>query len=382
MTTRFTLDGSDELERQVATICDQVKLGIQKLVPAHKLEAIVLGGGYGRGEGGVLRAVGRDQPYNDIEFYVFLRGSRLWNQERYCRALENLGHELSQSTGLDVEFKGDSLRRLRAMPISMFTYDLVAAHRVLFGPKHVFRGCEHHLESAKLPLSEATRLLFNRCSGLLLVRELLGRGSLTEEQSDFVGRNLAKARLALGDAVLVALGKYHWSVRTRAERFEQLVTDEALPDLPALRQNHRTGLEFKLHPQRIAKTAEDYTSEHRELSSLARRVWLWIESRRLNRSFSSINDYAFCDANKCPETQAARNYLLTARTFGPGATLRPLAGRYPRERLFNSLPLLLWNGEVSGEPEIQRHLQKQLQSNASDWDGFVAAYKEIWPRYG
>src|SRR5882762_1805177 len=74
---RFTIDGSEALEAQLANICGEVAARVQSVIPAAKLEAVVLGGGYGRGEGGVLRTVRGDQPYNDIEFYVFLRGSRL-----------------------------------------------------------------------------------------------------------------------------------------------------------------------------------------------------------------------------------------------------------------------------------------------------------------
>ena len=58
-----------------------------------------------------------------------------------------------------------------------------------------------------------------------------------------------------------------------------------------------------------------------------------------------------------------------------------LAWRYPRERLFNALPLLLWEREPSAEP-VRRLLQKQLHTAASDWAGWVAAYKNIWPSYG
>ena len=369
------------MEAQLAGICEQVAARIQSVIPAAKLDALVLGGGYGRGEGGVLRTVRGDQPYNDIEFYVFLRGLRLWNQRKYAQPLNALSRELSVQTGLHVEFKIDSLARLRDMPICMFTYDLIAAHRVLFGQGNVFAGCDHHLTAAEIPLSEATRLLFNRCTGLLLVRELLRRANLSPEESDFAGRNLAKAQLALGDAVLTTLGQYHWSARVRGERLQQLA-DEGVPELPAVQKHHRAGLEFKLYPKQTLKTPEHFALEHRELSALAQRLWLWIESRRLNRPFSTVKDYAFCEINKCPETVPAKNYLITMRTFGAVAALKPLASRYPRERLFNSLPLLLWNGEVSREPEIQRHLQRQLRSTASDWSGLVAAYKEIWPGYG
>src|SRR5206468_4075679 len=76
---RFTLDGSDALENRLAQLCERIFTGVQSLVPSHKLEALVLGGGYGRGQGGVLRTQSGDQPYNDLEFYVFLHGSRQEN---------------------------------------------------------------------------------------------------------------------------------------------------------------------------------------------------------------------------------------------------------------------------------------------------------------
>mgnify|MGYP006142135189 CR=1 FL=1 len=45
-------------------------------------------------------------------------------------------------------------------------------------------------------------------TGLLFARERLDRPHFTAADADFVGRNLAKARLALGDAVLaVSLGR-------------------------------------------------------------------------------------------------------------------------------------------------------------------------------
>src|SRR6266545_2727283 len=52
---RFTLDGGAELEEHLAHTCESVLAGVRGIIPARKLEALLLGGGYGRGEGGVLR---------------------------------------------------------------------------------------------------------------------------------------------------------------------------------------------------------------------------------------------------------------------------------------------------------------------------------------
>ncbi|MEY2466177.1 MAG: hypothetical protein QOD03_698 [Verrucomicrobiota bacterium] len=436
---RFTLDGNDALEKRLDQLCQKVLAEVQSLIPSHKLEALVLGGGYGRGQGGVLKTADGDQSYNDLEFYVFLRGNRVLNERRYHRALQQLGERISPEAGLHVEFKVDSLARLRKSPVTMFSYDLVSGHRVLWtgakNEKHrtsniehptpneanadnldversmlnvrcspPFSNCKHHLDAGNIPLSEATRLLFNRCTGLLLAKELLNTAHLTTEQADFIGRNLAKAQLALGDTVLCALGQYHWSCLERRERLKQLALnwntehplgqfhDPILKNGPSessafqspswfteVRKHHAAGVEFKLHPQQILKSLEEFQEEHRELSALALKIWLWIENRRLNQQFSSAHDYAFNPIAKCNGTPVWRNLLLNVKTFGVPSLFGGLSNRYPRERLLNSLALLLWD-----EPKdlrVRRHLQNQLRTTASDWQSFVTAYKSVWPSF-
>src|SRR5437660_1366005 len=84
---------------------------------------LLLGGGYGRGEGGVWRTPDGDRPYNDLEFYVCLRGSRHWNEQYYQRPIEILGEILTPQTGVHVEFKIISLAELARQRVSMFSYD-------------------------------------------------------------------------------------------------------------------------------------------------------------------------------------------------------------------------------------------------------------------
>ena len=76
----------------------------------------------------------------------------------------------------------------------MYSYDLVAGHRIIFGDETIFAGCEHHLRAGQIPAHEATRLLFNRCSGLLLCKDRLHSEKLTSQDLDFINRNIAKAQ--------------------------------------------------------------------------------------------------------------------------------------------------------------------------------------------
>lgn len=378
---RFTLDGSDELERHLARLCEQVRQAVLQVVAPKKLEALVLGGGYGRGQGGVQKTETGDAPYNDLEFYVFIRGNHLINELRYRDRLLKLGDFLSPQARLHVEFKVDSLGKLRRSPVSIFSYDLVCGHRIIWGSRTPFHGCERHSDSNSIPQSEATRLLLNRCSGLLLAQELLLKSSLTVEESDFVGRNLAKAKLALGDALLTAHGKYHWDCLERSRRLRQFNGPEVPTFIQQVIALHAAGVRFKLRPNRAAKPIEEFRAVHCEITQLALQEWLWIENHRLKTNFSTLREYSFSALHKCGES-AWRNLLLNLRTFGTGATLDIYGSRYPRERLFNTLPLLLAKGESATEPATRRQLQSQLHTRAHDWSGLVAAYKQVWNRYG
>lgn len=376
--SRFTLDGDPGLEAHLAGICDLVREGIQRIVPADRLEGVLLGGGYGRGEGGVLRLPGGDRPYNDLEFYVLLRGAIVLNERRYRAALAELAHTVSGPAGIEVEFKVISLASLRRNAITMFSYDLVCGHRRLCGPGGLLTGCAHHTRGGQIPLEEATRLLLNRGSGLLFARQQLDRLPFTGAEADFVERNLAKARLALGDAVLTAWGRYHWSCRERARRLAELHPGEDLPWLEAVRGEHVRGVEFKLHPQQSERTAPALEKDWAQLAQLARRVWLWLESRRLGTDFRSPVDYTLHAAPKCPGTQPWRNWLVTARRLGPSELISRRAFRYPRERLLRALPVLLWRPALLVDAGVRQCLQRQLRSPAPDAAGLTAAYTRLW----
>jgi hypothetical protein len=322
---RFTLDGSKSLERHLASICQKALEYVEDSV--GRIDGLLLGGGYGRGEGGVLRTKDWDQPYNDLDFYVFIAGTHWLNEKCHARALHQAGEELTSIAGIEVEFKIESLARLRRAPISMFSYDLLAGHKWIKGDERLLRGCEHHLQAERIPLHEGARLLLNRCSGLLFATD-------SGQSADFIRRNIAKAQLALGDAVLTRFGKYHSSCLERAKRAKTLFIDT--PWWAEVQQQHEIGVEFKLHPYRSTEPREELVREHQAVSALARQVWLWYESHRLSLPFNSVREYVMSDANKCPETGAVKNLLINLKEFG-----RPSL-RYPRERLFKSCPVLLW----------------------------------------
>lgn len=380
--SRFTLDGSEALEKRLQSVCDLAAADVQARIPAYKLEGLLLAGGYGRGEGGVLATAQGDEPYNDLEFYALIRGNPRVNEKLFAPALRALAEELEKTAGIDIEFKILSRKKLQDSPPSMFYHDLVAGHKCLLGGPALLAGCVHHCRPENIPLSEATRLLMNRCSGLLFAWTRLAGPNFSDKDADFVARNQAKAQLALGDVFLAAQRLHDSSCRRRHERLCHTANLDAAPiPLSALFEHHASGVEFKLHPRRSTASRADLLGRQIEISGLAAKMWLWLEQRRLNCAFASLRDYALSPINKCAEAPAWRNLLINAAVFRSGALTSSKIFRYPRERLLESLPLLLWEPEPAQDPMRLRFVQERLNSRANDFPGLVAAYANVWHRF-
>lgn len=378
---RFTIDGSTDLEAWLADMCQKVLGAVVSVVPMSKLEALMLGGGYGRGEGGVFRAESGDRPYGRLEFYVCIRGNRWAGERLYKDRLLNLGDKLSVAAGITVELNVLSLAKLRSCPPSVRRYELVKGHRWVWGDEMMLVGCERHRRAKQIPGSEAIRLLMSRCSGLLFVRQNLENGALACDEADFVARNLAEAEVALGDAFLAADGRYHWQYRERSRRLSCNDRTADFPRIEELARYHANGISFKLHPKECTESPSSLRDRHARLVSLCRDLWLWIEQRRLGYSFETPREYGLSNLNKCPETASHGNLLVNMSSFGLSGLYDRWRCRHPRERLLNSLPLLLWEPSAVQDSVALRHLQSGLRTYGNSAGEFIAAYQRLWARF-
>jgi hypothetical protein len=117
--------------------------------------------------------------------------------------------------------------------------------------------------------------------------------------------------------------------------------------------------------------------EHEAITKLASEVFLWLEERRLGEKFETHRDYAFSRVSKHSDTRRFRNALINLRAFGP----RGVRAEYPRERLLESLALLLWTSNATSDSEALRKLQSDLVTCESTFAGLVDAYRKIWNRF-
>ena len=232
----FTSSGDCEAEKLIAGLLDDMRREL-----ADTALCIILGGSYGRGEGGVRQDRENGLLYNDLDFFVFTEKTVPGAEKK----LREFAEKYEKTVHIDVDFsRVMSVRDIRNNAKRLMMQELKRGYRLVCG-KDLLQEYLPGIPADQLPFSEACRLLLNRGMGMLFAWEKISEKS---SDKDFIIRNINKAALAAGDAILIAQKHYCWSISERIEALNKT-------DLPEeWKMLYRNAVEFKKSP-----TADVYT---------------------------------------------------------------------------------------------------------------------------
>ncbi|MCC5840247.1 MAG: hypothetical protein JJT96_08990 [Opitutales bacterium] len=328
------------------------------------LRGLLLGGGYGRGEGGVWWPAGEAAPelYNDMEFYLFAAGVAPGVVDKWI-------HEGEARLGIEMEFKVMAPEAFAGARPSMFYYDLLKGHVRVAGSAEWVAGLPGQLsEAAQIPVEEGSRLLVNR--GMSLFRCLRWSAGEGEGEGVFCDRIAAKLRMALGDAVLCLNGRYTVSCRERNARLSEV--RRTPPDWPVIREGHAEGVVFKFRPSASGRSAADWQGPLRELQAIWLRTFLWLEGERLGTTFADARAYTAYSGRLFPEEAAWKNVLRQVRDLRRPVRLPFSGGEHPRARVWRAMAFLM-AGDAAG---AQAQLGVRLEGAALE-----EACRAAWKHY-
>lgn len=340
---------NDRLRGELAAITRDVSA-----VVGRALEALVLGGGYGRGEGGVVRVDGVEQPYNDLDLFLFVRPWARVDGQRLARVLAPHANRLGIHVDVSRPVRLDEVPR---WPPALMWLDLLEGHAVLSGPRDVLTSRAPAWTGRPLPAVEATRLMLNRGAGLLWAMRVQ-RGIEPPPDPEFVRRNAYKAALALGDALLILHGRYRSRCEGRDALLVALAAERAEVRELDVAAWHREALAFKFRPDQAPRQAWTVT----DLEAVCRafvRVFLAVEAARHGRTFADAKAYGAWDgdreAGEAGVPGCLGNLLRNLRRGHPSL-------RSPRDRLYRALPGLV-------DP---------VSFDAADWPATSGRWLEDW----
>jgi len=241
----YTSLPSPEIAAQLDTVLKEIGDEIAGL-RLPRLAAVVLGGGYGRGEGGVCRTGRGDRIYNDLDLFVFSDGAGRREKLRIAAELTPIAARWEKRLGVAVDLSPvKELASLRRVAGKLMYQELVRGWQPIWGDVDLDRWIPR-LPPERLPFSEAARLILNRGMGLVLAGERIAAGS---GDADFIVRNLHKSQLGCGDALLIAAQKYRWHGAERLAELDACVTSAGLSR--RIVENYARALRYKAEPRPV-----------------------------------------------------------------------------------------------------------------------------------
>jgi hypothetical protein len=150
--------GSEEFNQRMHDVSIRIGADVQKAL-GDNFVALLLGGGYGRGEGGVVRKNGVEQPYNDLDFTLVVKQKNRVPWDR----LNSISEHYEEEIHIDVDFSRPlTLQDIAQWPHWLMWYDLLNGHIVIKGPADILTRHAPAALKRTLPPIEATRLVLNR----------------------------------------------------------------------------------------------------------------------------------------------------------------------------------------------------------------------------
>jgi len=352
----YSRDGSaafnQKLHLTLVNIADDVERALE-----GNLVSLVLGGGYGRGEGGVVLRHGQEKPYNDLDFTLIVIRKLGLPLDR----LADISHSFAKSLGIHVDFSRPlTLRDVEHWPCWLMWYDLLNGHVVLKGFPDVLTKHAPQSLQTPLPAIEGTRLLLNRGAGLLWALRVSRRIEEPPDE-DFVRRNYYKCSLALGDALLIAYKRYTTQYTGRDGLLSDLELDEPSVAALQLQNMYSEALQFKFRPDSVSSD----TKREADLKVLAEvwgSVFLQVERMRTGLSWGSLEEYTRWKGIREDDQHAIS---LIPRNLVRNLQAGRMSWRYPREPLYRLLPVLL--GLVNNQ--------------VTDWSNASARFLKVWDRF-
>lgn len=383
---RFTARGAQAVETTMGEITLAVQSALRGILPTGDYRAVVMLGGYGRGEGGVdIDADGREKPHNNLDFLIITRagvdGRSL--KDAADRAIAPLVARFE--IGMDVGYVSEA--QLASSPCLVMWYDMRFGHKVVLGDTGYVSGLNAFTLDHIAPW-DVRNLLVNRGT-LLVINELLLEKQLDDERARTVIKHAVKAIIGYGDAVLFFRRQYDWSYVEKQTRMRKLKNVD-----PMIQGLYDEAAEFRFKPDYKRYLARDLRAWNASLLKKLEPIHRECEANRLgeeNLSWSHYLRAGFEHALTHDITSprdAAKKFVFAARSRGalprfegPGAAKAKLGylSCSPRDRMMLLLPAVAYEGIDIMYRETAR---KILGAESTQAPSLRRAYLRKWGELG
>ncbi|MBX7255455.1 MAG: hypothetical protein K1Y02_03750 [Candidatus Hydrogenedentes bacterium] len=377
---RFTVCGSSAVEELLTALATDAARMAEAALSPSEYRALVIIGGYGRGEGGVEIVSGQERPHNNIDFLLIAETSRPAKIAALRHRLLEAFQPVMQQYDLEIDLSVIGIWQLRFSPTLIIWYETRFGHKTILGDTN-FVPSLSQFRLDRIPCRDALRLLVNRGTLLVINDQLLDKNTDPSSQKRRITRNIMKAIIGYGDALLFVLGDYDWSY---VERKRRMKLRHELP--PEFRQWYDRAAEFRFCPNYEYYDSWDLASWMENLRDILEPIHRQCEEKRLGLDHlaweeypahasahalldepMSIRAWARKSANFCKKAQCPQDLGIRGRM---GYRALGVRGRYPIV-----FPAIAYRMK---EARLREFAAKVLNSDDTTYKALREAYLRFW----
>lgn len=248
----------------------------------EKTAALILIGGYGRGEGGIATKNGKDVPHNNLDL-LYIHNDQV--DPKIVKNVDQSLQNLAKTYDIGIDMSAINKEKLLSLDGLVIGYDMRYGHKTLLGDS-TFLKKHARFSLDNIDPVDIRQLLVNRGTLLLINRLLLNKESLSEDEKRLIIKHAIKAIIGYGDALLFFHNKYHWSyAQKQSNMLEVVEIDKSIKKLYA------EALLFRFKPNYELYLQKDLEQWNDELIETLSEIHLQCEKINLSQSHLSWDKY-------------------------------------------------------------------------------------------
>jgi hypothetical protein len=272
---QLTYYNNQKIKDYLNIVLDEISTIFEDSFEKDKTAALILIGGYGRGEGGIMMKNGQYHPHNNLDILYIHNGSV---DSKVVEAVDKALQALAKTYDIGIDMSAINKQKLLKLDGLVIGYDMRFGHKTLLGDSTFLKNHEAFSLSNIDPI-DIRQLLVNRGTLLLINRVLLKKHSLSEDEKKLIIKHAIKSIIGYGDALLFFHNAYHWSYAQKQSNMSELSDiDEAIKKLYA------DALLFRFKPNYELYLQKDLNEWNDELIVILSSIHLQCEKINLSQS--------------------------------------------------------------------------------------------------
>ena len=279
---QFTYYGAKDAERFLVDILTKIRTLFKEHFSDEQTAALILIGGYGRGEGGMVKENGIYRPHNNLDLLYIYNGALDKKViERVDEALQNI----SKKYNIGIDLSAITKKKLLTLEGLVISYDMRYGHKTLLGDSSFIQEY-NNFSVYNIDPVDIRQLLVNRGTLLLINTLLLQKEELSTRERKLIIKHAIKAIIGYGEALLFFHNQYHWSYAKKQSNMTKLSTiDEKIKAL------YTEAIAFRFKPDYETYLQKDLHRWNKELLKTLGEIHLECEKINLAKRNLSWDDY-------------------------------------------------------------------------------------------